>query len=94
MIWEKNSEHCLSVVMPLYNESASVRHILEEVLLQPSVAEVIVVDDSSTDGSPEIIHQMGIADARIKLTRHERNKGKGASLRTGILQATADMVLI
>lgn len=83
-----------SVVMPLYNEAASVHRILEEVLRQPSVAEVIVVDDCSTDESPEIVLQIAESEPRIKLIRHAHNMGKGAALRTGIGKASADIVLI
>jgi len=83
-----------SVVMPLYNEAASVHRILEEVLRQPSVAEVIVVDDCSTDESPEIVLQIAKIEPRIKLIRHAHNMGKGGALRTGIGKASADIVLI
>jgi glycosyltransferase involved in cell wall biosynthesis len=80
--------------MPLYNEAASVHRILEEVLRQPSVAEVIVVDDCSTDESPAIVLQIAACDPRVKLIRHAHNMGKGAALRTGIGKASADIVLI
>ena len=80
--------------MPLYNEAASIRQILEAVLREASVAEVIVVDDCSTDGSTGIVLQIAKRDPRITLIRHEKNMGKGAALRTGIGKATADIVLI
>ena len=83
-----------SVVVPLFNEAAFVRHILEAVLRQPSVAEVIVVDDCSTDESQEIVLQIAKSESRIKLIRHAHNMGKGAALRTGISKASADIVLI
>jgi len=93
-----NSENTLhpsaSVIIPLYNEAAFVRHVLEEVLRQPSVAEIIVVDDCSTDESPEIVLQIAACDPRVKLIRHAHNMGKGAALRTGIGKASADIVLI
>ena len=80
--------------MPLYNEAAFIRQILEVVLREASVAEVIVVDDCSTDESPEIVLQCAKSDPRITLIRHEQNMGKGAALRTGIGKATAEIVLI
>ena len=83
-----------SVIIPLYNEAAFVRHVLEEVLRQPSVAEIVVVDDCSTDGSPEIVLQIAKSESRVKLIRHGHNMGKGAALRTGIGKASADIVLI
>ncbi len=93
-----NSENTLhpsaSVIIPLYNEAAFVRHVLEAVLRQPSVSEIIVVDDCSTDESPEIVLQIAKSESRIKLIRHTLNMGKGAALRTGISKASADIVLI
>jgi glycosyltransferase involved in cell wall biosynthesis len=91
---EKTLQTIVSIVMPLYNEAASIRQILEAVLREASVAEVIVVDDCSTDGSTGIVLQIAKRDPRITLIRHEKNMGKGAALRTGIGKATADIVLI
>jgi glycosyltransferase involved in cell wall biosynthesis len=91
---DKTLHPSASVIMPLYNEAAFVRRVLEEVLRQPSVAEVIVVDDCSTDESHEIVLQIAKSESRIKLIRHAHNMGKGAALRTGIGKASADIVLI
>ena len=91
---DKTLHPSASVIIPLYNEAAFVRHVLEEVLRQPSVAEVIVVDDCSTDESPEIVLQIAKSESRIKLIRHAHNMGKGAALRTGINLATSEIVLI
>jgi glycosyltransferase involved in cell wall biosynthesis len=83
---------CISVVMPLFNEAATVAQSIAEVLRQPSVQEVIAVDDGSTDGSGELIARL--TEPRIKLCRHERNRGKGAAVRTALSVATAPIVLI
>lgn len=91
---DKSLHPSTSVVIPLYNEAAFVHHVLGAVLRQPSVSEVIVVDDCSTDESPEIVLQIAKSDPRIKLIRHAHNMGKGAALRTGISKASADIVLI
>jgi glycosyltransferase involved in cell wall biosynthesis len=91
---DKTLHPSASVIIPLYNEAAFVRHVLEEVLRQPSVAEVIVVDDCSTDESSEIVLQIAKSESRIKLIRHAHNMGKGAALRTGINLATSEIVLI
>lgn len=85
---------CLSVVMPAYNEAAMVGEILRKVLGQALVAEVIVVDDGSTDGTWEELQQLSKQDGRIKLFRHERNQGKGAALRTGFAHAVAPVVVV
>ncbi len=58
------------------------------------MAEVIAVDDHSTDGSFELLERLAKQEARIRVLRHERNQGKGAALRTGISKASADIVLI
>jgi len=85
---------CLSVIMPVYNERATVAGVIETVLRQSEVAELIIVNDASTDGSQEELDRVSIVDTRIRLFHHHRNQGKGAALRTGIAHATADIVII
>ncbi|HEX4086049.1 MAG TPA: glycosyltransferase family 2 protein [Chthoniobacteraceae bacterium] len=84
---------CVSAVMPVYNEAATVGEIVRVVLEQPCVAELIVVDDASADGTWEALQNLP-PDPRVKTFRHEVNRGKGAALRTGIAKCTADLVLI
>jgi len=84
---------CVSVIMPVYNEVKTVAEIVRTVLAQPCVAELIIVDDASTDGTWEALGGFD-ADKRVKTIRHEANQGKGAALRTGISRATADLVVI
>jgi glycosyltransferase involved in cell wall biosynthesis len=86
-------EPCLTIVVPVYNEAASVRQVVELVLAQQPVQEVIVVDDASTDETWQILKDLP-PDNRLKLLRHEQNQGKGAALRTGFRQATAPYVLV
>ena len=83
---------CLSVVVPCYDEAATVEELLRRVLASPWVAEVIVVDDGSTDGTREILAQVN--DPTVRVILHERNMGKGAALRTGFAAATADYVIV
>lgn len=87
-------EPCLTVVMPVYNEQATVARIIKAVLAQRPVQELIVVDDGSQDGSWNQIEQMSVAEPRVKPIRHEVNQGKGAALRTGIAHATSAIVVI
>jgi glycosyltransferase involved in cell wall biosynthesis len=84
---------CVSVVMPVYNEAATVGEVVRTVLDQASVAELIIVDDASSDGTWNALQDLGL-DPRVKTFRHEFNQGKGAALRTGIAKATAELVLI
>jgi len=85
---------CLSVVMPVYNEEASVASVLRNVLAQRPVQELIVVDDCSRDKTWETLQGLERTDPRLKLLHHERNQGKGAALRTGFPHATAPFVII
>ena len=85
---------CLSVVIPVFNEAATISTVVKTVVSQPLVREIIIVDDASTDGtwnSLEIIQQ---SEPRAKIFRHTVNQGKGAALRTGFAQATAPLVIV
>jgi len=83
---------CLSVVMPCYNEEPTIKQILTRVLESPHVAEVIVVDDGSSDGTVEIVRSL--SDQRLRLLLQPVNRGKGAALRRGFSEATADFVVV
>ena len=80
--------------MPAYNETKTIASVLKKVLAQPSVMEVIVVDDCSTDGTWEFLQTLTSSNPKIRATRHSRNEGKGAALRTGISLATSQYVII
>lgn len=84
----------VSVLIPLFNERATIGHVLHEVLRQPGIAQVVVVDDASTDGSAEVVEQVAGKDARVRLVRHKENAGKGAAVRTAIGAATGDVIII
>jgi glycosyltransferase involved in cell wall biosynthesis len=84
----------LSVVIPCYNESATIGVVLQAVKDSPyKNKEVIVVDDCSADGTYDLIAKK-YGHLVDRLERHEKNQGKGAALRTGIALATGDIVLI
>jgi len=84
----------LSVVIPCYNERATIAAVLTAVENSPYPdKEIIVVDDCSTDGTRELL-QAELAPRIDTLLFHERNQGKGAALRTGIAAATGDIVVI
>jgi glycosyltransferase involved in cell wall biosynthesis len=87
-------EPCLSVVMPVYNEVATVAEVIKVVLAQRLVQQLVIVDDASTDGTWEKLQAATNGDARVTLVRHDQNQGKGAALRTGFAQATAPVVMI
>jgi glycosyltransferase involved in cell wall biosynthesis len=83
---------CLSVVVPCYNEHATVLALLDGVLASPWVHEVVVVDDGSTDGTRELLAK--VDEPRVRVVLHDVNAGKGAALRTGFAHATADYVIV
>jgi glycosyltransferase involved in cell wall biosynthesis len=87
-------EPCLSVVMPVYNEAATVAEVMKLVLAQSPVVQLVVVDDASTDGTWEKLKTVAEKDSRVLVLRHEHNQGKGAALRTGFSRATAPIVII
>ena len=88
-----NTAKILSVVIPVYNERETVREIVEKVLNLDFVAEIIIVDDGSTDGTKELLEQTKF-DERVKRFFHDRNRGKGAALRTGFGHVTGEIVAI
>jgi glycosyltransferase involved in cell wall biosynthesis len=87
-------EPCLTAVMPVYNEAATIAEVVRAVLAQRPIRELIIVDDCSKDGTWVRLESLAQNEARIKLFKHEVNQGKGAALRTGISRATSDIVII
>lgn len=85
---------CLTLVMPVYNEAATIDTIIELVLKQRPVAELIIVDDASTDTTWQTLESWPQRDSRVRLLRHPENRGKGAALRTGITHASKPYVLV
>jgi glycosyltransferase involved in cell wall biosynthesis len=84
----------LSVVMPVYNEQATLKQVIERVLAVPLEIELICVDDGSTDGSREILAELQARHPQTKVLLQPKNMGKGAALRRGIQEATGDFVII
>lgn len=88
----------VSIVIPVYNEERTVSQVIARVLAAPlgdglNEREVIVIDDGSSDATAAALEPIAASGA-IELIRHERNRGKGAALRTGFGAATGDMVLV
>jgi glycosyltransferase involved in cell wall biosynthesis len=85
---------CLSVVMPVFNEVGTVEEVLRTVLAQGMVAQVVVVDDGSGDGTGAVLERVAAEDSRLKVLRHAENRGKGAAVRTALPHATSSIVII
>ncbi len=84
----------ISVVMPCYNERATLAAIVARVLAQPFDLELVVVDDGSTDGSRELLQELAAGDARVRAVFQPVNRGKGAALHRGFAEATGDVVVV
>ena len=84
----------LSVVIPVYNEIKTLQIVIDRVLEVPVDKEIILVDDGSKDGSRELMDELAAKHDRVRAFKHERNKGKGAALKTGFMEAMGQVVVI
>ena len=83
----------LSVVVPVFNELATIEQVVERIQDVPLTKEIILVDDCSTDGTREKLGELG-RTPNINVLFHDRNRGKGAALRTGFGQVTGDVIIV
>ena len=84
----------LSVVIPVYNERDTIREILRCVREVPVPKQIILVDDCSTDGTREILQALAVEQPDLTIVYHDRNRGKGAALRTGFGHANGQIVIV
>ncbi len=82
----------LSIIMPVYNEAATLPEILRRVEDVPIEKEIIIVDDGSTDGSTDFLKKL--SPERAKVILRDRNMGKGAAIRAALAEVTGDIVVI
>ncbi|HLF27885.1 MAG TPA: glycosyltransferase family 2 protein [Anaerolineae bacterium] len=83
----------LSVIIPVYDEKTTIAEILKQVRAVGLAAQIIVIDDGSTDGTREVLKNEESAPNTLVLY-HDRNRGKGAAVRTGLDRATGEIILI
>jgi glycosyltransferase involved in cell wall biosynthesis len=87
----------LSIVVPLYNEEEGIAQLIEAIFSVLSTdadfLELVLVDDGSYDRTAEIVHELAEFEPRIRMLKHDRNRGLGAAIRTGIEAAEGDLLL-
>jgi len=85
---------CLSIVVPAFNEAATLSQIIAKLALVPNLLEVIIVDDCSTDETSEIVRTLLLKYDFVRAKRHEINMGKTAALRTGFAMTRGEIVMV
>ena len=91
---DDDSTPTLSVVVPAYNEEATLAGIVQKLLALPQLLEVIIVDDCSRDNTAAVAEKLTATDSRIKFARHENNAGKTEALKTGFALTRGDIVIV
>lgn len=87
----------LSIIIPVYNEQATIQRVLDSVMAVslPVHTQIIIVDDFSTDGTREVLQNLSVPpSARLQVVMHERNRGKGAAIRSGLERVMGEIVLV
>jgi len=85
---------CLSVVVPVYNEEATLAEVVRKLLRVPCLLEIIIVDDCSNDGTEAVARQLAELHSQVHLVRHERNAGKTAALKSGFALTSGQIVIV
>lgn len=89
----ENTENKLAVIIPVFNEEKTIAGIIEKVLKRPETAEIVIVDDASSDSTRAVLEPFS-RNPKIKIFYHENNSGKGAAVILGIQKVTAPYVII
>ena len=83
----------VSIIIPVYNEKNTIQQVIEQVQQAPYQKEIIIVDDGSSDGTREILQQSQWPE-NVHIFYHEKNRGKGAGIRTAVQHASKDVIVI
>jgi glycosyltransferase involved in cell wall biosynthesis len=87
-------EKCLSVVIPVYNEEATLAIVVDRLLELPQLLEIVIVDDCSTDKTAQVLEALSAKHGQIVTARHEKNRGKTEALKTGFRLTRGDVVIV
>jgi glycosyltransferase involved in cell wall biosynthesis len=87
-------QECLSIVMPAYNEEATLAIVVQRVLQVPNLLEIVIVNDCSKDRTGEIAEQLASQEPRLKVLHHRANRGKTEALKTGFAASRGDIVIV
>lgn len=93
-IYAEQVQEPISLIIPAYNEAERIGRVLESALRVPLITRIVVVDDGSRDGTSAVVSDWQRRDARIRLIRHKRNRGKAAAIALGGQQIEGDIVLL
>src|SRR5436309_7615840 len=93
----KSTAPSVSLVIPMFNEEENIEHAVgcavSALEMYGGDYEVVIVDDASTDRSPEIVRRLALANPRLRVLRHAANRKLGGALKTGFAAATRDLVV-
>ena len=84
----------ISIIIPVYNEASTIKEIVSRVQKTDLDKEIIIIDDYSTDATPLHLKEISAQYENVQVLSHERNRGKGAALRTGFERANGDVIII
>ncbi len=87
-------QECLSVVIPAYNEQATLLAVTRRVLMQPHLQEIVIVNDCSRDETGRIADELARLDSRVKVAHHSVNRGKTEALKTGFAMTRGEIVIV
>ena len=84
----------ISVIIPVYNEKSTITEIIARVRAVDLAKEIIIVDDGSTDGTSEQLVEIGSKFENVSVLSHQKNRGKGAALKTGFASASGEIIIV
>jgi glycosyltransferase involved in cell wall biosynthesis len=85
---------CLSVVIPAYNEENTLKSVVDKVLTLPFLQQIVIVDDCSSDKTPQIADRLALQHSQVVVIHQQRNQGKTEALKAGFQRTTGSIVIV